>query len=90
MRGRSNFNLMAAPERRRLFAILGGIDVSIDSRSGYSRLISEGSLWWVRFNGWRVAEVARPWPTNAATLPLDAGSDNGHGIARDEFKLAFR
>jgi hypothetical protein len=57
-----------------LIAILGGIAVYIDSRSGYSRLISEGSLWWVRFHGWRVAEVARPWPANAATPRLDAGS----------------
>jgi len=57
-----------------LMAILGGIGLYIDSLSGYSRLRSEGTLWAVRFWGWRVAELARPWPTNATTPRLDAGS----------------
>jgi RNA polymerase sigma factor (sigma-70 family) len=57
-----------------LIAIVGGIAVYIDSRSGYSRLRSEALLWMVRFSGWRVAELARPWPTNAATPRLDARS----------------
>ena len=57
-----------------LIAILGGIVVYVDSLSGNSRMISEGTLWWVRFHGWRVAEVARLWPTNAATPRLDASS----------------
>ncbi len=57
-----------------LIAILGGIAVYIDSLSGYSRLISEGHLWAARFWGWQVAELTRPWPTNAATPRLDAGS----------------
>jgi len=55
-----------------LIAILGGIAVYIDSFSGYSRLRSESVLWGVRFWGWRAAESARPWPTNAATPRLDA------------------
>ena len=54
-----------------LIAILGGIAVYIDSRSGYSRLHSEVTLWSMRFWGWQ-AETARPWPTNAATPRLDA------------------
>ena len=37
-----------------------------------SRLISEGTLWGVRFWGWQAAETARAWPTNAATPRLDA------------------
>ena len=57
-----------------LIAILGGIAVYIDSLSGYSRLISEGALWWTRFRGWQVAERVRPWPTNAATPRLDAST----------------
>jgi spore coat protein CotH len=57
-----------------LIAILGGIAVYIDSFSGFSRLRSEAVLWRVRFGGWRVAELARPWPTNAATPRLDAAS----------------
>src|SRR6185503_4964566 len=57
-----------------LITILGGIAVYIDSFSGYSRLRSEAILWRVRFRGWQVAELARPWPTNAATPRLDAGS----------------
>jgi RNA polymerase sigma factor (sigma-70 family) len=57
-----------------LTGILGGIAVYIDSLSGYSRLRSESTLWWVRFSGWRVAELARPWPTNAAAPRLDAAS----------------
>jgi RNA polymerase sigma factor (sigma-70 family) len=55
-----------------LIAILGGIAVYIDSLTGYSRLRSEAILWSVRFEGWRVEELARPWPTNAATPRLDA------------------
>jgi RNA polymerase sigma factor (sigma-70 family) len=55
-----------------LLAILVGIAVSIDSRSGYSRLRSEAVLWSVRFRGWQVAELARPWPANATTPQLDA------------------
>jgi hypothetical protein len=57
-----------------LIAIIGGIAVSIDSRSGYSRLRSEALLWRVRFEGWRVAELARPWPTNRAASRLNAAS----------------
>ena len=49
-----------------LITIPGGIAVYIDSFSGYSRLRSESILWSMRFWGWwQVAEVARPWPTNA-------------------------
>src|SRR5206468_1642356 len=55
-----------------LIAILGGIAWYIDSLSGHSRLISEGALWWVRLRGRQVMELARPWPTNAATPRLDA------------------
>ena len=55
-----------------LITIPGGIVVSIDSRSGYSRLRSETILWSMRFWGWwQLSEVARPWPTNA-TSRLDA------------------
>jgi RNA polymerase sigma factor (sigma-70 family) len=57
-----------------LIAILGGIAVSIDSRSGYSRLRSESVLWSRRFRNWQMAEMARPWPSNVATPRLDAGS----------------
>jgi RNA polymerase sigma factor (sigma-70 family) len=58
-----------------LIAILGGIAVYIDSRSGYSRLISEATLWSVRFWGWwQVPEVARPWPTDSTAPRLEAGS----------------
>jgi spore coat protein CotH len=58
-----------------LIAILGGIAAYIDSFSGYSRLRSETMLWSVRFWGWwQVEEVARPWPTNAATPRLDASA----------------
>lgn len=57
-----------------LIAILVGIALSIDSRSGYSRLRSEAALWWTRFEGWQVAETARPWPTDAAAPRLDARS----------------
>src|SRR5256885_7316300 len=57
-----------------LITIPGAIAVYIDSLSGYSRLRSEGVLWAVRFWGWRVAELARPWPTNAATPRLNASS----------------
>ena len=56
-----------------LIAIPVGIAVSIDSFSGYSRLRSETMLWSVRFLGWwQVAEISRPWPTNAAMPRLDA------------------
>jgi RNA polymerase sigma factor (sigma-70 family) len=56
-----------------LITIPGGIAVYIDSFSGYSRLRSERILWAMRFWGWwQLAEVARPWPTNAATPRLDA------------------
>jgi RNA polymerase sigma factor (sigma-70 family) len=58
-----------------VLAIVGLVAVYIDSRSGYSRLRSESILWSMRFWGWwQVAEVARPWPTNAATPPLDASA----------------
>ena len=58
-----------------LIAITGGIAVCIDSRSGYSRLFSEGILWSTRFLGWwQMAETPRPWPTNAATPRLDASA----------------
>src|SRR5260221_6170777 len=57
-----------------LITIPGGIAVYIDSRSGYSRLFSEGTLWSVRFWGWRVAGIARTSPANSATTPFDAGS----------------
>lgn len=57
-----------------LIAILVGTVVYIDSRSGYSHLRSESDLWWTRFRGWQVAEMARPWPADAATPRLDAGS----------------
>jgi len=58
-----------------LIAIPGGIAVYIDSLSGYSRLFSEGILWSTRFLGWwQMAETPRPWPTNAATLRLDASA----------------
>jgi len=55
-------------------AIIGGIAWHIDALSGHSRLISEGVFWWVRFHTMRVAEPARPWPTNAATPRLDASA----------------
>jgi RNA polymerase sigma factor (sigma-70 family) len=57
-----------------LIAIPVGIAVYVDSRSGYSRLRSEALLWRVRFEGWRVAELARPWPTDAAAPRLNASS----------------
>jgi len=58
-----------------LITILGGIAVYIDSFSGYSRLRSERVLWSMRFWGWwQLAEVARPWPANAATRRLDASA----------------
>jgi RNA polymerase sigma factor (sigma-70 family) len=66
-----------------LIAIVGGIAVYIDSFSGFSRLRSEALLWSVRFSGWRVAELARPWPTGAVTPPLDAGRvRNAHDLYR--------
>jgi DNA-directed RNA polymerase specialized sigma24 family protein len=56
-----------------LIAILAAIVVYIDSFSGYSRTRSEAILWSVRFlRWWQVSEMARPWPTNAATPWLDA------------------
>lgn len=55
-----------------LIALLGGIALYIDSFSGYSRLISEATLWSIRFWAWRVAESPQPWPTHPATVPLDA------------------
>jgi len=56
-----------------LIAILGGTALYIDSFSGYSRLRSEAILWSMRFLGWwQMGEMARPWPTNAATARLDA------------------
>jgi spore coat protein CotH len=58
-----------------LLAVVGGIAVYMDSPSGYSRLRSEAILWSVRFLGWwQVAEMARPWPTNAATPRRDASA----------------
>lgn len=55
-----------------LLGILGGIAVYIDSRSGYSRLISAFVVWKTRFDVWRVTEPAQPWPTSAAAPRLDA------------------
>src|SRR5260221_2451844 len=72
LRWRRRF-MMGVPTVGVLIAIPVGIAVYIDSLSGYSRLFSEGTLWSVRFWGWRVAELARPWPANAATPRLDAG-----------------
>jgi DNA-directed RNA polymerase specialized sigma24 family protein len=60
-----------------LIGIVGGCAVYIDSRSGYSRLRAEAALWWMRFRGWEVAEVARPWPSNAATPRLEGGKVRG-------------
>src|SRR5258706_1939417 len=58
-----------------LITIPGAIAVYIDSLSGYSRLRSETMLWSMRFLGWwQVAEITRPWPTNAATTRLDASA----------------
>ena len=58
-----------------LIAIPLGIAVYIDSFSGYSRLRSETILWSMRFlSWWQVPEMARPWPTNAATPRLDASA----------------
>jgi RNA polymerase sigma factor (sigma-70 family) len=58
-----------------LLAVVGGTAVYIDSFSGYSRLRSEAILWSMRILGWwQVADVARPWPTNAATPRLDASA----------------
>jgi hypothetical protein len=57
-----------------LIAIPVGLAIYIDSRSGYSRLISEAALWSMRFWGWQVAEMARPWPTNVATPRLEASA----------------
>src|ERR1051325_5297221 len=57
-----------------LIVTLGGCAWFIDSFPGHSRLYSEAILWSVRFRNWRVAESARPWPTNAATPRLNASS----------------
>jgi DNA-directed RNA polymerase specialized sigma24 family protein len=58
-----------------LIAIPLGITLYMDSRSGFSRLHSEATLWSVRFWGWwQLTETARPWPTNAATSRLDASA----------------
>jgi RNA polymerase sigma factor (sigma-70 family) len=57
-----------------LITIPGAIAVYLDSLSGFSRLRSEAIFLSVRLRGWRVAELARPWPTNAATPRLDAAS----------------
>jgi RNA polymerase sigma factor (sigma-70 family) len=72
LRWRRRF-VMGVPTVGALLAIPVGIALYIDSFSGYSRLRSEAILWSVRFLGWwQVAEMARPWPTNAATPRLDA------------------
>ncbi len=74
LRWRRRF-VIGCADGRRFDRNPGGIAVYIDSFSGYSRLRSEAILWSVRFWGWwQVAEVARPWPTNAATPRLDASS----------------
>ncbi len=64
--------VLATPMFGFLLAIIGGIFWYIDSLSGHSGLISELVLWSVRYRAMRVAEPARPWPTNAATARLDA------------------
>jgi DNA-directed RNA polymerase specialized sigma24 family protein len=55
-----------------LLAILGGIAGYIDSLTGYSRSISAFVVWSVRLQEMRIAEKARPWPTNPAAPRLDA------------------
>jgi RNA polymerase sigma factor (sigma-70 family) len=56
-----------------LITIPGAIAVYLDSFSGYSRLRSERILWSMRLLGWwQMRELARPWPSNAATPRLDA------------------
>jgi RNA polymerase sigma factor (sigma-70 family) len=74
LRWRRRF-VLGVPTAGLLIAIPVGIAVYIDSLSGYSRLRSEGTLWAVRFLGWwQAGEMARPWPTNAATPRLEASA----------------
>ncbi len=60
-----------------LLGILVGVGLYLSSLSGHSHLLSTFVIWSVKYEAWRVRalrEPARPWPTNAATARLDAGT----------------
>lgn len=67
--------VIGVPTSAVALAIIGGIAWHISSLSGHSALLSTFVIWSVRYEAIRVPalrEPARPWPTNAATLRMDA------------------
>jgi len=54
-----------------LLAITGEV-IWYGSPIGRTWLFSESQIWGARYWNLAMAEVARPWPANAATAPLDA------------------
>lgn len=59
-----------------VFVVLLAISVQAiryGSSTGRTWLFSQSQMWLARYWNLAMAEAARPWPTNAATVPLDAG-----------------
>ena len=68
---------IGVPVSALLVGTLVGVGLYISSLSGHSHLLSAFVIWSVKYEAIRVPalrEPARPWPTNAATVRLDAGA----------------